>query len=111
MREKTVKSKVNGTKRNNGRIRNAVEYIGKNKYMYILLIPGIIYYIVFRYWPIYGVSIAFKDFSIYDGIAASPWNNFEHFKTLLGSEQFFRILRNSALLGLLKLVFSFPFII
>lgn len=83
-------------------------YLFKNKYLYMLLIPGVLYYIVFQYLPIYGITIALKDYNIWDGYWESEWIGFEHFRKLFTSEQFYRILRNSILLGTYKIVFSFP---
>ncbi len=105
---KKMSSLINGKNDKTNKWNANFKYFLKNKYLYLLLLPGIAFYIIFRYVPMYGVIIAFKDFSIYKGIIQSPFNNFEHFKVLFQTEQFYRILRNSVLLGLLKLVFNFP---
>lgn len=73
--------------------------------------PGILYYVIFRYVPMYGVIIAFKDFSIYDGIFGSPWASdygFGHFIELFRQPVFYRILKNTVLLSVYSLLFSFP---
>lgn len=77
-------------------------------WLYAMLLPGIIYFIIFRYGPIYGISIAFKDFRILDGIFGSPWVGFEHFEKLFSSPTFIRIVRNTLTISLLKLVVGFP---
>ena len=84
------------------------KYLWRNKYLYLLLIPGILYFIIFNYAPMYGLTIAFKDFKFSEGIFGSPWNGLENFKYLFGLEDFYRVLANSLILSLLKLVFCFP---
>lgn len=76
--------------------------------VYLMLAPMIIWFVVFLYKPMYGLQIAFKDFSIFRGVAASPWVGFEHFETLLYSDQFFRALKNTFMISMLSLCFGFP---
>lgn len=83
-------------------------YAAANRWLYILLLPGMIYLLVFNYVPIYGILIAFKKFSLVRGILASPWVGFENFDALFGSIHFFRVLRNSLLISSLRLVWGFP---
>jgi putative aldouronate transport system permease protein len=75
--------------------------------MYVMLLPGIVYYTIFRYWPIYGLVLAFKDFRVLDGIMASPWVGLKHFEALLSSPLFVRSIRNTITISLLKLVVGF----
>lgn len=85
--------------------------IKKSKYWLLFLVPGIIYYFVFHYAAMYGVIIAFKDFNAYDGILGSPWaanHGLENFIELFQSPTFFRILKNTVLLSLYTILFSFP---
>jgi putative aldouronate transport system permease protein len=63
---------------------------------------------IFSYGPMYGIIIAFKDFSPGLGIWESPWNNFEHFKRLFTDFLFIRALKNTIIISLLKIVISFP---
>ena len=84
------------------------KYLWRNRYLYLLLIPGILYFLVFNYAPVYGLTIAFKDFKFSEGIFGSPWNGLENFKYLFGLADFYRVLANSLILSLLKLVFYFP---
>lgn len=88
--------------------QSMLNYIIKNRYLYLLLVPGLVYLIIFKYVPMYGVIIAFKDFSFSKGIIGSPFNNFKHFHTLFSSQDFYRILYNSVYLSLIKIVFAFP---
>ncbi len=84
------------------------KYLWKNKYLYLLLIPGLLYFVIFNYAPMYGLTIAFKDFKFSEGIFGSPWNGLENFKYLFGLEDFYRVFGNSLVLSLMKLVFCFP---
>nr|WP_245954646.1 ABC transporter permease subunit [Paenibacillus flagellatus] len=76
--------------------------------MYLMLLPGVAYYIVFKYVPMYGVVIAFKNFSIMDGILrsdwADPWN--KHFLTFFNSPYFSQLLTNTIVISLYKLAFG-----
>lgn len=78
------------------------------KYLYMLIIPIIIYILIFRYGPMYGVVIAFKDYRIGNGIWGSAWVGLKHFNRLFNSYDFYQILRNSLLLNVYSLVFQFP---
>jgi len=76
--------------------------------LYIMLIPGIVYYLLFRYGPMYGLIIAFKNFNVFDGILGSPWAGWTHFEALFKNPQFTRILTNTVVISLLKLVCGMP---
>jgi len=80
----------------------------RNKHVYIMLIPVVVYYLVFHYVPMYGAIIAFKEFSPAAGILGSKWIGLEQFKSFFSSYYFGRILRNTLLLSVYNLVFSFP---
>jgi len=76
--------------------------------IYVLLAPMIIWFLVFMYTPMYGLQIAFKDYSVFRGVAASPWIGFEHFETLFHSDQFSRAVWNTVKTSSLTLLFGFP---
>lgn len=80
----------------------------KYKYIYIMAIPVVAYYLAFMYWPMYGAQIAFKRFAPGLGIEGSPWIGFSNFTKFFGSFYFGRIFRNTLLISLYSLVFSFP---
>ncbi|XEC94440.1 ABC transporter permease [Paenibacillus tarimensis] len=80
----------------------------KNKYLYFLALSGIAYYIIFKYIPMYGSIIAFKDFFPSQGITGSPWAGFKHFTDFFNSHYFWRILRNTLLINVYELLFAFP---
>jgi putative aldouronate transport system permease protein len=81
----------------------------KNKYLFFMLIPILVWYGIFHYGPMYGVQLAFKDFSPIKGIWGSDWVGMEHFKYLFyQSPDFARIFRNTLLISLYNIVFGFP---
>lgn len=73
-----------------------------------MLVPGIVYIFVFNYIPMYGVTIAFKDFMASKGIIRSPWVGFEHFERVFNSPDFIPILLNTLILSLYQLILTFP---
>ena len=75
----------------------------------LLLLPAIVFYIVFRYVPMYGIVIAFKDFGVWSGINNSPWVGIKHFELFFNSGDFWPLFRNTITLGATSLVVSFPF--
>lgn len=79
-----------------------------NKIIYLIMLPMIVYYIVFCYFPMYGAIIAFKDYSPAEGIFASPWVGFEHFRNFFSNPDFVRILRNTLTISISELIFGFP---
>jgi putative aldouronate transport system permease protein len=84
------------------------EHLRNEWQIYVMLAPTIIWFIVFLYKPMYGLQIAFKDYSIFRGVANSPWVGFEHFHTLFGSDQFLRAVKNTFMISMLSLCFGFP---
>ena len=76
--------------------------------LYILLIPVVLNFVIFHYVPMTGIQIAFKDFTIRDGVWGSAWLGFEHFERFFNAYNFWTILGNTLSLSLLSLVFSFP---
>jgi putative aldouronate transport system permease protein len=85
-----------------------VSHLKREWQIYVLLAPTIIWFILFLYKPMYGLQIAFKDYSIFKGIGASPWIGFEHFETLFSSTQFVRAVKNTIILSAYTLFFGFP---
>lgn len=79
-----------------------------NWQLYILVLPAIIYFVVFNYLPLYGIQIAFKDYKAVDGIAGSAWVGLKHFKNFFNAYYFKRLLSNTLLLNVYYLLWSFP---
>lgn len=82
--------------------------IAKHKYLYILVAPLIIYYVVFSYIPMYGIVLAFKEFDYSKGILGSPWNHFDNFTQVWANPDFMNAFRNTILISLGRLLFEFP---
>ncbi len=76
--------------------------------LYLMSIPGLVFLIIFRYTPMYGVVIAFKDYNIIQGVLDSPWIGFEHFRHLFAYDEFPKVIRNTLIISLMKLVIGFP---
>lgn len=76
--------------------------------LYVLLIPALVYLIVFRYVPMFGAQIAFKDLNIVKGIIDSPWVGMKHFERFFQSYDFWRIINNTLLLSVYHLCVTFP---
>ena len=76
--------------------------------IYLMLAPMVIWFIIFLYKPMYGLQVAFKDYSIFRGVAASPWIGIEHFETLFANSQFLRAVKNTIFISALSLIFGFP---
>ncbi|WP_375790250.1 ABC transporter permease [Paenibacillus agricola] len=74
----------------------------------MMLLPGVIYYILFRYVPMYGVIIAFKDFNLLEGIVSSPWADpwYKHFQIFFNSPYFVQLMVNTSLISFYKLIFG-----
>ncbi|SFI39403.1 putative aldouronate transport system permease protein [Paenibacillus sp. UNC496MF] len=79
-----------------------------NKYLYLMMLPVLAYYVVFHYAPMYGALIAFKNYSPMKGILGSDWVGLKHFEEFFRSYYFVRILKNTLLISLYSLLFEFP---
>ena len=80
----------------------------QNRIFYAMLIPGVALTFIFSYLPMYGVVLAFKEYSIRAGILGSKWVGLANFKTLFDIPQFWVAFKNTLVINLLKLVFAFP---
>lgn len=79
-----------------------------NKYLWLLFLPCLIYYLVFRYAPMFGLVITFKDYNLFKGIWASDWVGFKYYRMFLHNPDFWPLMRNTFLLGFYNLLFGFP---
>ena len=80
----------------------------RNKSLYLLVVPVLLFYICFHYKPMYGAIIAFQNFNPRKGIAGSDWVGFEQFIRFFNSPYFGRLLRNTLLLSVYGIIFGFP---
>ena len=89
-------------------MNKGLKQVLKYKNMYILFIPCFIYLIIFNYIPMFGIVLAFKDYSIKGGIFGSEWVGLENFKELFETPDFFKVTWNTLKISFYKLVFGFP---
>lgn len=82
--------------------------IKKNRMVYLMVLPVVIYYILFHYKPMYGIIIAFQDYSPRKGVFGSDWVGLQHFKDFFGGYYFVRLLRNTLKLSFATLLIGFP---
>ena len=75
--------------------------------LYLLVSPMVILLFIFKYIPMYGVIIAFKDFSVYKGILGSDWVGFKHFEYFLTDEKFWQVMRNTIIINCYDIIFGF----
>jgi len=80
----------------------------RNKYIYLMLTPVVLYYLVFHYGPMYGALMAFQDYSVTKGIWGSQWIGFENFTAFFNSIYFGRLIRNTLAINIIELFFQFP---
>ena len=89
-------------------------YMKEHYIMYLMLLPGLFFLIVYKFLPLYGITIAFKDYSIFagsnplDAIAKSDWVGLQHFERLFASSAFIKVLVNTLIINAYKIVFLFP---
>lgn len=82
--------------------------IRQNWQLYLLLLFPFVYFVLFKYIPMLGVVVAFKDYNIFKGVMASPWIGLEAFREVFAMDGFYNALRNTFVLNLLDLVIGFP---
>jgi putative aldouronate transport system permease protein len=79
-----------------------------NYELYLFMLPALIYIALFKYWPLYGLQLAFKDFVAVKGIWGSPWVGFENFERFFNSFNFTAILVNTLTINIATLLIGFP---
>ena len=89
-------------------------YVRRHPMMYLMLIPGLFFLFIYKFAPLYGILIAFKDYNIFagsnpiDAIAKSPWVGFANFERLFKSSEFIKVLVNTLIINAMKILFLFP---
>lgn len=82
--------------------------IYKHRQLYILLLPTLLYYLIFCYGPMFGLTMAFQDYSITRGFFESEFVGFENFVKFFNDTNFWRLIKNTLSISLWQLVFAFP---
>lgn len=80
----------------------------KDYMLYLMMIPGVLFFVIFKYVPMGGIAIAFQDFHPFTGFLNSPWVGWKHFDRLFSDPDFMKLLRNTLMLSLSQIVFAFP---
>ncbi|MDQ0919200.1 putative aldouronate transport system permease protein [Paenibacillus sp. V4I5] len=99
--------------RSNGQIRKSKlsllmkEFI-RDKWLYMMMLPGVAYFLIFKYVPMYGLIMAFQDYKPHLGFMESPWVGFKHFERFFSEPQFGMLFRNTIIIAVYNLVFFFP---
>lgn len=90
--------------------RSFLNRLWRERYLWLMILPVVVYFIIFSYVPMYGVTIAFKEYNVGLGILKSPWANpwYKHFAQFFQSIYCWRLIRNTLLLNIYTLIFSFP---
>jgi putative aldouronate transport system permease protein len=88
--------------------RSAWKRFQKYKYLYLMLFPAMVFYAMFKYAPMGGIVIAFKNFSPFRGIWGSQWVGLDNFRIAFSSVDFWNVFKNTMLISLQKIVFGFP---
>lgn len=86
----------------------ALNRIWKERYLFLLALPGVIYFIIYRYVPMIGSVIAFQEYSPFLGFLESKWVGLKHFRTIFSDAEVVRVLWNTLYLSFLQIVFAFP---
>ncbi|KJD41982.1 MULTISPECIES: ABC transporter permease [Paenibacillus] len=92
----------------NKRTTESLLRMQKHKLLYLMVLPGLVYFIIFKYFPMGGLVIAFQDYQAFQGITGSPWVGMKHFIRLFTEPTFFMLLRNTLVLFALNIVIFFP---
>ncbi len=82
--------------------------IFRYRYLYLLLLPALVLMFTFRYAPMYGIQIAFKDYRFADGITGSQWAGMKYFTRMFAEPKFLQVLKNTFVISFGKLIFGFP---
>ncbi|MFG2059440.1 ABC transporter permease [Micromonospora sp. NPDC048930] len=95
---------VGGRRRSLGTLRR----MARLWQLYLLVLPALVYLVLFKFWPMYGVQIAFRNYNPIDGFTGSPFVGWQHFERFFDSPQFARVLSNTLVLAVVNLLIAFP---
>lgn len=90
------------------RRREKLTLAWNHRYLYGMLLLPIAFYIIFCYWPMYGVTIAFRNYNLIKGVMGSPWVGMKYFNMYLADPYFWKLVRNTLVLNFYNLLFAFP---
>ncbi|WP_410791841.1 ABC transporter permease [Kribbella sp. C-35] len=88
--------------------KRLLQHLRSDYLLYLMVVPGLLYFCVFRYAPMYGALIAFKSYRVLDGITGSPWVGWHNFAQIFSSPYFGNILTNTVLISVYKIIVGTP---
>lgn len=88
--------------------RRVLRNMKRDRFLYLIIIPFVAWYLVFQYYPMLGLQMAFKKYSIYRGLSGSPWVGLDNFTAFFNGPYFLRTLKNTLLISVYSLIFAFP---
>lgn len=103
-----VNYKMHGAKTSTGKKSKFAYYLKRDFFLYLMLMIPMAFFILFKYVPLYGIIIAFKDYNLFQGIAKSKWIGLDAFKQLFAMKEFYRAVKNTFMLNGLDLIIGFP---
>lgn len=98
----------NKTPRRVSRTTFELKKFWRQRYAWLLIFPGLLYFLIYKYIPMGGSIIAFQDYSPFRGFVESPWVGFKHFATIFNNVEVLRVLWNTLLISFLQILFAFP---
>ncbi|MDG0810389.1 ABC transporter permease [Cohnella rhizosphaerae] len=104
--ENGIAAGTSGAKGINRRLQPIGRDLLRNRWLYLMMVPGLLYYMIYHYVPMGGLIIAFKDYNMGDGIWGSRWTGFDNFVTVFSSPDFPQLLRNTLLISVYRIVFN-----
>ena len=90
------------------KIKRTLQSMGRHWQLYLLLIPTVVFFIIFKYVPMYGLQIAFRDYVVTKGFSGSTWVGLKHFERFVNSPDFWLIIKNTLTISVFQLLISFP---
>ena len=106
--QQTQNQKKTGVPGKSKSMPKPVREIIRCKYLYLIFLIPFVYYILFQYWPMYGILISFQDYNVVKGILGSPWVGLKHFEKFLLDPYFWKLVRNTLLINIYSLLWGFP---
>ncbi|MEQ7124119.1 ABC transporter permease subunit [Actinopolymorpha sp. B11F2] len=97
-----------GPRPRGGRLQRKATEVWRYRWIYALILPTVLYFVIFAYLPMIGLQIAFKDYKVFRGMWESPWVGLEHFQAMFSSEKFPQLIKNTLLISFYRIVFGFP---
>jgi putative aldouronate transport system permease protein len=90
------------------KIGETMKFLNRHRALYIMILPGMLYFIVFKYFPLLGSVIAFKDYNIFKGFMASEWVGLKWFEQFITYPNLKRLLLNTLIISFYQIIFTFP---